>query len=132
MEPFERANESQLEPARDAEREADARFYAMIIYILLGAGLFAFLPWIAAAIVYYVKREDVAGTLYESHFEWQIRTFWFSLLWDSLAAILIVATFGIGLIIAWPAFAIVHIWVLYRIIKGIIRFSENRTIPHQG
>ena len=116
------------QPAPDTEREEDARLFTIITYLLLGMGLFAFLPWIAAAIVYYVKREDVAGTIYESHFAWQIRTFWFSILWDSLAALLIVATFGIGLVIVWPAFAVVHIWVLYRIIKGAIRLSEKRGI----
>ena len=116
------------QPTPDTEREEDARLFTIITYLLLGMGLFAFLPWIAAAIIYYVKREDVAGTIYESHFAWQIRTFWFSILWDSLAALLIVATFGIGLVIAWPAFAVVHIWVLYRIIKGVIRLSEKRGI----
>jgi uncharacterized membrane protein len=128
MESLEPTKPPSTQLAPDTEREEDARFFSIIIYVLLGVGLFALLPWIAAAIVYYVKREDVTGTLYESHFDWQIRTFWFSLLWDCLAGLLIVVTFGIGLIVAWPAFAVVHIWVLYRIIKGVIRLSENRPI----
>src|ERR671922_2148970 len=56
-------------------------------------------PSIIAVILNYVKRSDVRGTWLESHFSWQIRTFWFGLLWVSLCGIFIVVTFGIGLII---------------------------------
>ena len=129
MEPLEHLENSVNQRILNSEREEDARLFTVIIYLLLGMGLFALLPWIGAAIVYYVKREGVIGTIYESHFAWQIRTFWFTVLWDSLAALLILATLGIGLVIAWPAFAVVHIWVLYRIIKGAIRLSEKRAIP---
>jgi uncharacterized membrane protein len=128
MKSLEQAEIPANQPTPDNEREEDAKLFTVIVYLLLGMGLFAFFPWIAAAIVYYVKRKDVKGTMYESHFTWQIRTFWFTVLWDSLAAVLIVATFGIGLVIAWPVFAVVHIWVLYRIIKGVIWLSEKREI----
>jgi len=58
-------------------------------------------PSIIAVILNYVKRGDVRGTWLESHFRWQIRTFWFGLLWVSLCVLFIVATFGLGILIAW-------------------------------
>ena len=58
-------------------------------------------PSIVAVILNYVKRGEVRGTLLESHFRWQIRTFWFGLLWVAICALFIVVTFGIGIFIAW-------------------------------
>src|SRR6059036_2841934 len=58
-------------------------------------------PSIIAVILNYLKRSETRGTWLESHFRWQIRTFWFGLLWIALCVIFVVATVGIGLIIAW-------------------------------
>ena len=59
-------------------------------------------PSIIAVILNYVKRSEVRGTWLESHFRWQIRTFWFGLLWVALClAFVVVMTFGIGILIAW-------------------------------
>src|SRR5918998_5458446 len=67
-------------------------------------------PSIIAVILNYVKRGDVRGTWLESHFRWQIRTFWFGLLWVSLCGFFIVVTFGIGILIAWVPFLVVGFW----------------------
>src|SRR4029434_962105 len=56
---------------------------------------------IIPVILSYVKRDEARGTWLESHFRWQIRTFWFGLLWISLCLLFIVATLGIGILIAW-------------------------------
>ena len=85
-----------------------------------GALLFPVLA-VAAVIVNYVKREEVRGSLLESHFEWQIRTFWFSLLWLVLGGALWLVFIG------WLVLAAGSIWYLYRIIKGWLRFSEGRS-----
>ena len=58
-------------------------------------------PSIIAVIVNYVKRSEARGTWLETHFRWQIRTFWFGLLWVTVCVLFIVATLGIGLLIAW-------------------------------
>src|SRR6187200_3305832 len=50
-------------------------------------------PSIIGVILNYVKRSDVRGTWLESHFRWQIRTFWFGLLWIVLCLVFVVATF---------------------------------------
>ena len=49
----------------------------------------------------YVRKEEVVGTWLESHFRWQIRTFWFGLLWAALCVLFVVSTLGVGLLIAW-------------------------------
>src|SRR5947208_11529522 len=58
-------------------------------------------PSIIAVILNYVKRSEARGTWLESHFRWQIRTFWFGLLWVSLCGLFIVFTLGIGLLLVW-------------------------------
>src|SRR4026208_2237342 len=66
-------------------------------------GVGAFLtgwPSIIAVILNYVKRSEARGTWLESHFRWQIRTFWFGLLWISLCLLFVIATLGIGILIA--------------------------------
>jgi uncharacterized membrane protein len=62
----------------------------------------------------------VVGTLYESHFRWQIRTFWFGLLWSVVGAI------TVWLIIGFVVLGAVSIWYIYRIAKGWLRLSEAK------
>ncbi len=83
-------------------------------------------PSIIAVILNYVKRSEARGTWLESHFRWQIRTFWFGLLWISLCAIFIVATLGIGILIAWLPIALVGFWFVYRIVRGWLALNDRR------
>ena len=83
-------------------------------------------PSIIAVIMNYVKRSDARGTWLESHFRWQLRTFWFGLLWVSLCAIFVVITLGIGLIIAWLPLGIVALWFIYRIWRGWMALRDGR------
>jgi uncharacterized membrane protein len=83
-------------------------------------------PSIIAVILNYVKRGEVRGTWLESHFRWQIRTFWFGLLWFSLCMLFIVATFGIGLLIAWLPLGLLSVWFVYRIARGWLALNDRR------
>src|ERR1700674_5881872 len=83
-------------------------------------------PSIIAVILKYVKRSEVRGTWLESHFRWQIRTFWFGLLWVTLCGLFIVVTLGIGLLIAWLPLMLVGLWVIYRIVRGWLRLMDHR------
>jgi uncharacterized membrane protein len=83
-------------------------------------------PSIIAVILNYVYRGDVRGTWLESHFRWQIRTFWFGLLWVALCALFVVLTLGIGLLIAWLPLGLVGIWFVYRIARGWLRLIDRR------
>ena len=84
-------------------------------------------PSIIGVILNYVKRSDVRGTFLESHFRWQIRTFWFALLW-AVIAILIAVTI-IGVPIAWVLAVLVGLWVLYRIVRGWLALVNARPMP---
>ena len=83
-------------------------------------------PSIIAVILNYVKRSEARGTWLESHFRWQIRTFWFGLLWVSLCALFVVVTLGIGLIVAWLPLLIVGVWFVYRIARGWLALKDRR------
>jgi uncharacterized membrane protein len=82
-------------------------------------------PSIIAVVINYVKRGDVRGTWLESHFRWQIRTFWFGLLWVALCMLFVVLTLGIGILIAWVPLAIVSVWFIYRIARGWLRLLDR-------
>ena len=83
-------------------------------------------PSIIAIIINYVKRSDVRGTYLESHFNWQIRTFWYAVLWAILAIILVITILGIPL--AWILAVILGIWVCYRIIRGWVALANGRPV----
>ena len=83
-------------------------------------------PSIIGVILNYVKRSDARGTWLESHFRWQIRTFWFGLLWVVLCGLLVVLTLGIGLVVVWVPLAFVTIWLVYRIGRGWLRLGARQ------
>ena len=83
-------------------------------------------PSIIAVILNYIKRAEVRGTWLDSHFQWQIRTFWYGVLWVGLCVAFIVLTFGIGILIAWIPLAIVSIWFMYRTVRGWMRLRDGR------
>jgi uncharacterized membrane protein len=84
-------------------------------------------PSIIAVIINYVKRGEVRGTYLESHFSWQLRTFWYALLWLVVAGLLAITV--VGLIIAFPLVIGVGIWVLYRIGRGWLALVEHKAMP---
>ena len=78
-------------------------------------------PSIIAVFLNYVKRSDVAGTWLESHFRWQIRTFWFTLLWV-LVAVAVGLTI-VGLLLTAVILIAVTVWLVYRVARGWIALS---------
>src|SRR5690606_28850179 len=83
-------------------------------------------PSILAVVLNYARRAEVHGTYLESHFSWQIRTFWFALLWVVIASALFVTVIGIPL--AWLMVVITGLWVLYRILRGWLALNDGREI----
>lgn len=91
------------------------------------AGGFVFgLPSLCAVFLNYLKRSEVRGTWLESHFLWQIRTFWFTLLWLVVYGLLIVTIIGIPL--AWILIAVLGLWVGYRVIRGWVALFGERSL----
>ena len=80
-------------------------------------------PSILAVILNYAKRGETYGTWLESHYRWQIRTFWFAALWVFCSWILIVTI--IGIVFAIPIFAAITAWVIYRIARGWLRLRDR-------
>ena len=104
-------------------------FSAVMGLISSAAVVTAFLtgwPSILAVILNYVKRGDVRGTYLDSHFSWQIRTFWWTVLWVVIASFLVITIIGIPF--AWLIFVIVGIWVLYRILRGWLALNDAAEI----
>jgi uncharacterized membrane protein len=106
-----------------------------VLIALLGhgsiAGRFVFgLPSIVAVIMNYARRSDASGTFLQSHFHWQIRTFWFALLW--LLAIAIVSwplmLVAIGIPMWFVGRGLTGIWVIYRIVRGWLALRDGRPI----
>lgn len=84
-------------------------------------------PSIIAVIINYVKRDSVRGTFLDSHFSWQIRTFWWSLLWVIIAAVMIATI--IGVVVGVPLMLLVGLWVVYRIVRGWITLTRRKPMP---
>jgi uncharacterized membrane protein len=84
-------------------------------------------PSIIAVILNYVKRSDVSRTYLDSHFGWQIRTFWYALLWLVVGCILFVTVLGIPFAIGLWMFT--GAWVIYRIVRGWMALSSAKTVP---
>jgi uncharacterized membrane protein len=84
-------------------------------------------PSLLAVLINYVKRDATRGTYLESHFRWQIRTFWFALLWLVIGAVLVVTVIGIPL--AWIMVMLVGLWVLYRMLRGLARLIDGAPMP---
>ncbi len=84
------------------------------------------IPSIAAVVLNYLKRSDARGTWLFSHYQWQIRTFWFALFWVVVAAVLFVTLvgipFGVGILVA------VTLWLIYRIGRGWMRLRDERAM----
>lgn len=102
--------------------EHSARQLAALVYALQAASFLVGITFIAAVIVNYVKCREVAGTWLESHFTWQIRTFWWSFLWGVLGVVLMVVVVGIFILIADA------LWVLYRIVKGWLNLNDGKAM----
>jgi uncharacterized membrane protein len=110
----------------EEEKLRSLKTLTMVVYALQAAGFFVGLTWIVAIVMNYVKREDVAGTLLESHFTWQIRTFWFGLLWGVVGAILML------ILIGWLVWIAAGIWIIYRIVKGWLNLNDGKPMPAPG
>ena len=97
-----------------------------IVYACYAVSLFTVFPMIIGVILAYVKRDDAQRTWLYSHFSWQIRTFWWGLLWTVLGWILFVTLIGIPL--AYALWGIVWLWALYRTAKGWLRLSDAKEV----
>ena len=95
-----------------------------LVYVLQAVAILIAPTAIIAVIINYIKRSEVAGSILESHFRWQLRTFWFAILWFGLAVLLIVTV--IGAIIGYPLLAVTYVWWMYRFVRGWLTLNKNQ------
>jgi uncharacterized membrane protein len=104
---------------KTAEQLASLKQITMVVYILQGLSFFFGLTAIVGVVINYVKKDEVVGTVYESHFNWQIRTFWWGLAWAVVGFILAFVLVGFAIMfVAW-------IWAVYRVVKGWLKLNDN-------
>jgi uncharacterized membrane protein len=113
-----------MEPERT--REERLKTIATIVYALQAGFFLLGVSALVALILNYVKLDDVRGTWLESHFRWQIRTFWFALLWYALAGLTWIVF--VGMLVAFAN----TLWIIYRIIKGWLDLSENQPMYREA
>ena len=96
-------------------------------------GQFVFgIPSIIAVIMNYLKRSEVRGTWLDSHFGWQLRTFWYALLWFVLIGLFsapLVLLLGLGLATWIVGMGLLGLWAIYRIARGWMRLSSREAMP---
>jgi uncharacterized membrane protein len=110
----------------DADRTIDLKSLKNIttaVYALQAVSFFLGITYFIAVILNYVKLDDARGTWLESHFRWQIRTFWFGLLWFALGGL--TYFIGIGMLILFAA----ALWLIYRILKGWLNLNDRKPMP---
>jgi uncharacterized membrane protein len=105
-----------------APEDASLRQLTAVVYGLQLAGYFTGISPIAGVIINYVKRDAVAGTWLESHFRWQIRTFWITLAWSIVGAVMLFVFIGLFVL------GVAAMWFLYRAIKGWLELSEGKAM----
>ena len=97
---------------------------------VIGMFLFGW-PSIIAVIINYVKRSEVRGTYLDSHFSWQIRTFWWAMLWAIIIGVMgaLLAIVIVGFAIWIIGFFALGIWAIYRIARGWLALKDRRPMP---
>lgn len=135
---------SDFTPYNNEAPKKNLLFVTQLVYILHGLSIViglmtgatiisAFLfgwPSIAAVILNYIMAPDARGTFLQSHFSWQIRTFWYGMIWTVLVAIVgvLLTPFVIGPFIWLIGFVVLGIWVAYRIVVGWLRLRQYRPV----
>jgi len=102
------------------DRQASLRRLAGVVYGLQAASMLVGVTLFAGVIINYLRREQAAGTWLESHFTWQIRTFWWSLAWGVLGIATAIVVIGMFILIGSG------VWFVYRIVRGWIELNEGR------
>ncbi|MFL6715719.1 MAG: DUF4870 family protein [Burkholderiaceae bacterium] len=96
-------------------------FHAASLVFSLGA--FSWIP----LIISYIKRPDAAGTFVYSHHSWQIRSFWWYVVWMALGGLLWLTIIGIPL--AMVVFFLAWVWKAYRLLRGFFALNDNKPVP---
>jgi uncharacterized membrane protein len=107
---------------KTSEELAGLKQITMVVYALQALSFAFGVTALVGLIINYIKRDDVAGTVYQSHFDWQIRTFWWGLLWAVIGLVLAIVFVGFAILfVAW-------VWAIYRVVKGWLKLTEGKPV----
>jgi uncharacterized membrane protein len=115
-------NTGQPQPSGSPEELQRLKTVTTVVYALQALSFLWGITAIVGVVINYVKREDALGTVYESHFDWQIRTFWWGLAWFFVGIALAILLVGVVvLFVAW-------IWMIYRVVKGWLKLVDAKPV----
>ena len=115
-------NTGQAQPTHTPEELQSLNTVTTIVYALQALSFLWGITAVVGVVINYVKREDAIGTLYESHFDWQIRSFWWGLAWAVVGFVLAFLLVGfLVLFVAW-------IWMIYRVVKGWLKLVDGKPV----
>ncbi len=107
-----------------AVEEEKLKNLTLLVYLLQGLSLVVGLTAVAGVIINYLKRDEVRGTYLESHFNWQIKTFWWLLAGVVIGSLLAFVLIGFVVLFA------VWVWYIYRIVKGWLALNDGKGIDN--
>ena len=105
---------------------SDVKNYVFIAYVTYAVGLLILFTPVVGVIMAYVKRDEAQGTIYASHIDYLIKTFWVSLVGTVLGP------FTTLILIGWLILLVTAIWFIYRVVIGLIKLNEDKPVSTQG
>ena len=105
---------------------SDVKTYVFIAYVTYAVGLLILFTPVVGVIMAYVKRDEAQGSIYASHIDYLIKTFWVSLVGTVLG------TFTTLILIGWLILLVTAIWFIYRVVVGLIKLNEDKPVSNQG
>ena len=105
---------------------SDVKNYVFITYVTYAVGLLILFTPVVGVIMAYVKRDEAQGSIYASHIDYLIKTFWVSLVGTVLG------TFTTLILIGWLILLVTAIWFIYRVVIGLIKLNEDKPVSTQG
>lgn len=105
---------------------SDVKNYVFIAYVTYAVGLLILFTPVVGVIMAYVKRDEAQGSIYASHVDYLIKTFWVSL------AGTVLGTFTTLILIGWLILLVTAIWFIYRVVIGLIKLNEDKPVSTQG
>ncbi len=108
----------------DNQKRLSPKNITQIVYLCQALSFFFGITVIAGVILNYLKRDEVKGTWLESHFVWQIRTFWIGLMASFVGFILVFILIGFLILAA------TLVWIIYRVIRGYLLLDADKPIEN--
>ena len=105
---------------------SEVKNYVFIAYVTYALGLLILFTPVIGVILAFIKRDEAQGSIYASHIDWLIKTFWVSLIG------LLLGRLTILILIGWLILLVTAIWFIYRVVVGLIKLNEDKPISTQG